>query len=168
MAEPDDKLNNSLKKWREGRASVDETRSLAIQIGNTQYSSGVPILLKLLEHNDGIVRNNAIVSLGFDLHFTPIVEKLLAMLLDDPDEDCRSSAAGALGNLCHDSNDRKVLKALGTVSLNDVDQDVRISAYQALLSVNGLPRDEYLRLLADQQLSVDSARVRAILAEAAR
>lgn len=158
-----DNLEHSLENWRQGRASLDDVRSLALDIGGQGYSSGISALIELLDHEDEIVRHNAVVSLGFDLHFKPIAKKLMTMLLNDQDDDCRGAAAGALGNLCRDSKDRDVLGALGMVALNDSDEDVRISAYKALLSVSGLSREEHLKVLTDQKLPVDPERVEAIL-----
>lgn len=62
MDQPNDELGHSLEDWRQGRASLDDVRSLAIQLGNQHYSPGIPVLLELLDHKDEIVRNNAVVS----------------------------------------------------------------------------------------------------------
>src|ERR1039457_3336922 len=69
----------------------------------------------------------------------------------------------ALGALFQNSKDRRILRALGRAALNDPEEYVRSSAYKSLQIVNGISRDEHLRLLRDQSLSVDLARVEAIV-----
>ncbi len=169
MEHPGTTLEQALDNWRQGRASLDEVRSLAADLGNQHFLPGIPAALELLEHEDEIVRYNAVMSLAFEFHHTPAADKLLAMLAGDPDEDCRRVAAGALGNLCQNTKDRRVLQALAKAALNDSDEDVRSSAYEALLIVNGVPRKEHLRLLtSDKNLQVDPDRVKTILAEIAQ
>jgi HEAT repeat protein len=138
---------------------------MAAEMGNQHYSPGIPALVELLGHEDELVRYNAVNSLAFEFHHKPIVTKLLAMLAEDSDEDNRRIAAAALGGLSQDSQDRRVLAALAKAALNDPDEDVRKSAYKALLSVNGLSREQHLRVLTDPNLPVDMNRVKAILAE---
>jgi HEAT repeat protein len=158
-------LEQALENWRQGRASLEEVRSLAADLGNQHFAPGIPGLVQLLDHEDQIVRYNAVNSLAFEFHHEPIVRKLLAMLAEDSDEDCRRVAAAALGTLCQNSRDRHVLEALAKAALNDSDEYVRSSAYKALRIVNGVSREEHLELLRSQSLSVDSARVQAILTE---
>jgi hypothetical protein len=105
------------------------------------------------------------MSLGFDLHHKPATDKLLAMLGEDADEDVRDVAAGALRTLWQDSKAPLVLAALAKAALNDPDEDIRKSAYKALLIVNGVPREEHLQLLTGGKIPVDPARVKAIMAE---
>jgi HEAT repeat protein len=164
MEQRDNSLEQALESWRHGRASLDEVRALSRELGNKHYSPAIPALVQLLDHEDEIVRYNAATALGFELHHKPAAEKLVAMLAEDSDEDCRRAAAAGLGNLCQNSKDRRVLAALAQAALHDPDEDVRSSAYQALIIVNGVSRKEHLRLLTAGSLPVDLARVKAILA----
>jgi HEAT repeat protein len=160
---PDKSLDEALEAWRQRRASLAEVRSLAAAIGNQHYAPGIPALVQLLNHEDEIVRYNAAVSLAFEFHHTPAGEKLLSMLEKDPDEDCRDVGAVAMGTLYESTRDRRIMAALAEAALNDSDEYVRASAYKSLQIVNGVSRDERLEMLRDQSLSVDPARVQAIL-----
>ena len=164
----DNILEQALESWRQGRASLEQVRSLAADLGNQHFAPGIPGLIQLLEHKDEIVRYNAVNSLAFEFHHKPVADQLLAMLTRDPDDDCRRVAAAALGSLFQNSRDRRILAALGQVTLNDPEEYVRSSAYKALQIVNGVSREEHLALLRSQSLSVDPARVEGILAGISR
>lgn len=165
MAKQGKNLQQLLEAWGEERASIEDLRSLAADLGNQHFVSGVPTLVQLLDHPDEIVRYNAVMSLAFAFHYLPIADQLLKMLADDPDEDCRRIAASALGNLFSDTRDHRVLAALGHAALSDPDEYVRSSAYKSLQIVNGISREQHLELLRDESLSVDPALVQSILAE---
>ena len=168
MENLDNSLQQALETWRQGRASLDEVRALAADLGNKHFSPGIPTLVELLDHEDEIVRYNAVNSLAFEFQHKPAADRLLTMLGEDADEDCRRVAAGALGNLFQNSREGRVLAALAKAALNDPDEDVRRSAYKALLITNGVSREEHLEILRSQTLLVDPARVKAILAEISR
>jgi HEAT repeat protein len=162
-------VEHGLDDWSNNRASLEEVRSLAADLGNQHFEAGIPAAIQLLDHQDEIVRYNAAMSLAYEFHYAPAVEKLLMMLTQDPDEDCRMVAAGGLGSLCQNSKDRRVLQVLGKTALNDPDEDVRNSAYQAMLIVNRVSREEHLRLLTSRKgQQVDQAKVKAILSEVSR
>jgi len=165
MEQPDNSLEQALEKWRQGRASLEDVRSLVVDTGNQHFLPGIPALVQLLDHEDEIVRYHAAMSLGFDLHHKPATDRLLAMLAKDSDEDCRDAAAGALKILWQNTKDPRVLNALAEAALNDSDEDVRSSAYEALIIVNGVSREEHLRLVTSPRPQVDPGRVKAILAE---
>jgi HEAT repeat protein len=148
-------LEQALENWQQGRATLEQARALAADLGNEHYAQGIPGLMQLLDHDDEIVRYNAVNSLAFEFHHKPAAEKLLAMLAGDPDDDCRRVAAGGLGSLFQNSRDHRVLTALGHSALNDPEEYVRRSAYKSLQIVNGVSRDQHLELLRDQSLSVD-------------
>jgi HEAT repeat protein len=161
--EPQKNLEQALESWQHGRASLEHVRALAADLGNEHYAPGIPALIQLLDHDDEIVRYNAVMSLAFEFHHKPVANRLLAMLADDPDDDCRGIAAGALGSLFQNSRDRRILVALGRAALNDPEEYVRSSAYKSLQIVNGVSREEHLELLRSQSLSVDPAPVEAIV-----
>jgi HEAT repeat protein len=161
--EPQKNLEQALESWQHGRESVEQVRALAADLGNEHYAPGIPALIQLLDHDDEIVRYNAVMSLAFEFHHKPAANRLLAMLADDPDDDCRGTAAAALGSLFQNSRDRSILVVLGRAALNDPEEYVRSSAYKSLKIVNGVSREEHLELLRNQSLSVDPARVEAIV-----
>jgi HEAT repeat protein len=155
-------LEELLDGWKRKTISVDDTRSLAADIGNKQYFEGIPALMELLDDQDEIVRYNAAMSLGFEFQYKPAAAKLRLMLEKDSDEDSREMAAGALGSIFQDSKDPRYVSALGKAALDDPDEGVRISAYRALLRVSG-PQWQG-ELLKPQAILVDRALVQSILA----
>lgn len=163
MQQSNDSIERALQGWRGGRASLEEIRALSREIASAHYDPGIPALTQLLNHEDEIVRYNAVVALGFDFGYRPATERLLEMLANDNDVDCRDAAAGSLRMLWENSKNPRVLKALGHAALCDWDDDVRKAAYMALVVVNGLPREEYLQLLTHKRLPVDEREVKAIL-----
>ena len=122
-------LEQALESWQHGRATLEHVRALAADLGNEHYAPAIPALIQLLDHDDEIVRYNAVMSLAFEFHHEPVANRLLAMLADDPDDDCRGIAAGALGSLFQNSRDLRILVALGCAALNDPEEYVRSSAY---------------------------------------
>jgi HEAT repeat protein len=165
MERHDDSLEQTLENWRQGRASLDQIRKLAGELGDRPIAAGIPVLVQLLDHEDAIVRYHAVMSLGFDLKHKPATNRLLTMLADDPDADVRDVAAGALKILWQNTKDRRVLSALAEAALNDPDEDVRSSAFEALIIVNGVSKEEHLRMLTGGKLPVDPVRVKAILTQ---
>lgn len=158
------KLEASLENWRKSVASVEDVRSLAMDLGAYKYMPGIPALIELMGHKDDMVRYNAAGSLATDFHYLPVTTRLMTMLANDPDEDCRSMAASCLASLCHDTKDHAVLVALAKASLEDPDEYVQDSAYRALLIVNGVSREQRLSFFRDPP-HVDPNRVRSILAD---
>ena len=161
--EHDNNLERALDRWRQGIASLDEIRTLSQELGNQHFAPGIPALMQLLDNEDEIVRYNAAMALGFELHYEPATHKLLSMLASDIDEDVRDVAAGSLRTLWQSTKDQRVVRALATAALDDPDEDVRKSAYKALLIVNGVPSEEQLHLLTGGSLVVDRVRVQDIV-----
>lgn len=155
-------LEASLERWQKGDASVEELRSLALDLGAHKYLPGVPVLVELLDHKDEFVRYNAAGSLATDFKYMPVTGRLLTMLASDPDEDCRTISATCLGILWPDTKEPAVLSAIAKASLEDPEEYVRDSAYQALLIVNGVSREQHLSFSRNPP-RVDPDRVRSIL-----
>ena len=99
-------LEAALENWRKGAASIEGVRALARNLGVYLYMPGIPALIQLLDHNDEMVRYNAVASLASNFIHIPATGRLLTMLTSDSDEDCRSMAASGLANLCHDTRER--------------------------------------------------------------
>jgi HEAT repeat protein len=121
------------------------------------------ILYDLLNHEDAIVRYNAINSLGFEFADKACRDKLIKIATGDSDDDCRRVASAALGSIYQNSKDKKIMLALSDVALRDSDEYVRSSAYKAVLIVNGLPKDKQLSLIRSNNLAVDKKRIENIL-----
>jgi hypothetical protein len=156
-------IEKMLANWRNGRASIEEVRDLAAAIGNRHFSAGTDALRTLLNHSDAIVRYNCIWSLGIDLKAKEVAPKLLMILSDDDDADCRAMSAAALGSLFEASREPITLLALAHAASADLDLDVQRSAYKALLIVSGVSREEHLALLKNEEVAVDHERVRQIV-----
>jgi hypothetical protein len=84
------------------------------------------------------------------------------LLVEDPDEDCRDVTAAGLGYLFSKSHDCSLISLLSRVAVNDSDEDVRRSAFSALLRVSGHADEEQLLL---QRPPVDKATIGRILSE---
>ncbi len=162
MEQNEKNLEASLENWRKGVAFVEEVRSLAQNLGAYLFQPGIPALVELLDHKDEMVRYNAAASLAMNFVYKPATKRLLTMLANDPDEDCRSMAASCLSSLCHDTKDHRVLAALAKSALEDPDEYVRNSAYRALLFVNGLAKEEHQSILQNPT-HVDPNLVKSIL-----
>jgi len=158
-----DEVEQALASWRAGKASLADVRSLPTKVGRRGSTSDIPAVMELLGHIDPIVRYNAAMSLAFKFGYKPVVEPLLAMLRDDQDADCRDVAAAGVCSLCRNSRDRDVLAALARAAEGDPDEDVRNSAYKALVCVNGISDEQYLQLLEGTYLPTNLDRVKEIV-----
>jgi|SRR6185312_3129528 len=159
----DKDLRQNLKKLLDGTMSIEEIRTLCSAIGKSKYKEGIPALLKFLKDPDEIVRYNAVISLGFDLHYKPATERLLELLAKDSDPDVRDATAGALGVLWQNTAEPRILKALGHSAVVDDDEGVRKTAYVYLLIINGVDREEHLQLLQQQDTPINHAKINEIL-----
>jgi HEAT repeat protein len=163
MERPNTKLEQALKKWRDGASSLEETVALSRELGNQHVEEGIPVLIDFLRHDDEVVRYNAVIALGFDLHYKPATAQLLNILAQDEDADVRDAAAGAIRVLWQNTANREVLGALAKSALGDADEGVRKAAYRSLLIVKGISEDEHLRLLSTSRQPVDRVVVEGIL-----
>jgi len=136
--EPLTNQEHALQKWRKGQTSLEDVRALSHGIGKQPFEPGIPALVQLLDHEDEVVRYSAGKALGF---------------------------AGALKVICQNTKEPLILKALAKSALTDPDEDLRNHAYKTLLFVNGVPREEHLQLLTDENVQVDPTRVKAIVDE---
>jgi len=134
-------LNKRLSLLREGRLSAREIADAVADFGSENFVEAKADVERLLDHGDEIVRYNAISTLAYEWGTTDRPERVVEMVLNDPDVDCRRNAASALGSLFRSSNDSKILEILANVVLDPAQEDqVRCSAYAALLDVLGVPK----------------------------
>ena len=84
------------------------------------------------------------IGFHYDLSHDPaIVRQIREMLLSDPDEDVRNAAAIILGSQSS-WPDRALYRAM----LNDAHNGVRLSAFEALLTLSGMSYKEYTHAYA--------------------
>jgi HEAT repeat protein len=158
-----EKIAIQIDRLDRGQLLIDEQRSLAADLGSLTDATSEAILISLLGNSDPIVRYNAIIALGFDRGVRLASPILIRMVEDDPDEDCRSASASALGHMFQNTKDRDMLQVLSAAALHDPDDEVRRSAYRGVLIVSGVSPEEHLSLLRDEALLVDPDKVRRIL-----
>jgi HEAT repeat protein len=105
------------------------------------FEAALPAIDKLLDHHDAIVRTNSLDAIGFTYGKTSRINRVIEMLQTDEDEDVRSSAATALAGLSNATVSKTLLNILAHVVRNESEtDDVRMSAYEALLSILNVPR----------------------------
>jgi len=155
-----------LERFQNGKLTLIELRSLTADMGQMNDEKSETILLSLLRNDDPITRYNAVMALAFDRGVQSALPFLTKMLIDDPDEDCRSAAAAALGQLLQNTQDSAAIKSLAFASLHDPDEIVRRSAYKSALIVGGVSTEEHLALLRDESLLVDIGRIQSMLSSA--
>jgi HEAT repeat protein len=168
MNEYETNLQKEIKIYRGNRATLDQLRDLAANIGDQGCLAEAHILVELLHHPDEIVRYHATISLGFKLKFKDASSSFVKMMEADPDVDCRDAAAGALGVLWRDSRNNFIIEQLSRVALEDTNEDIQKAAYFALIIVNGISDGEYLQMLKHNRPSVDRYLVGGIRADAAK
>jgi HEAT repeat protein len=161
---PED-ISVQIDRFERGQLPIDEQRSLAADLGSLKDPASEVTLISMLGNNDLIVRYNAIIAVGFDRGVRSASTIIAALLETDPDEDCRSASAGALGQMFQRTKDQKVLQAVGGAALRDPDEGVRRSAYKAALIVSGVSPEEHLSLLRNETLVVDRDKIRSLLSE---
>jgi HEAT repeat protein len=155
-----------LERFQNGPLTLVELRSLAADLGMMNDERSQAILLSLLENDDPITRYNAVIALAFDRGVRAAIPFFTVMLDNDPDEDCRSASASALGHLLQNTQDSMVIRSLALAALNDPDEIVRRSAYKSALIANGVSSEEHLALLRNESLPVDLEKIQYMLTSA--
>lgn len=126
---------------RAGKLTVSDISDFAAEAGRQNYIEAETDVNALLDHDDSIVRYNALATLAYEWGRTPRIDRIRDILLTDPDSDCRRQAAGALGSLFRGQQRRDVLDLLASVVKNSLeDHSVRIFAYTGALDVIGVSR----------------------------
>lgn len=116
----------------------NELLDTAIYIfGPAGYFKAVPFVVSLLDHEDFLLRSTAVKVIAFHWQMKSHVDKIIEMLLNDPDEDVRTWAATGLGVSFRGNRNKKLLTILRGVVTNDTNSYVQISAYEAMLAIIG-------------------------------
>lgn len=154
-------MGRRLELLRKGEMSVTEVADFAADAGTQNYIEAERDVNRLLDHEDAIVRYNAMATLAYEWGRTPRIDRIREILLTDSDRDCRRQAVGALGSLFRGKQDRDVLEILvGTARNTREEMDVRAFAYTAALDVIGVsraiqPNPVGLEVGADELLALD-------------
>ncbi len=165
MIKPETEIENQIAEWQARKLSLELLRRLPAKIGREGYEPGIPALFELAVSADEIVRYNAIMSLSFKFGWRGAKDLLCRILQQDPDEDCRDAAAGGLGYLFNGDRDCSLLRLLGAVCSIDDNEDVRRSAYAALLRVSGRSDEENVLLQTGPRPPVNTSMLQEILSE---
>lgn len=121
--------------------TVTEIADFAADAGSENYIEAEPDVNQLLDHEDAIVRYNAMATLAYEWGRTSRMDRIREILFTDPDQDCRRQAVGALGSLFRGKQDRDVLEVLVRTAKNASEEmDVRAFAYTSALDVIGVSR----------------------------
>jgi len=134
-------IGGRLDLLRKGQLTVREIADFAADAGNDNYMEAEPEVNRLLDHEDPIVRYNAMATVAYEWGRSPRVDRICEILLSDEDQDCRRQAAGALGSLFRGKRDKHVLNALVRTAKDAREsKDVRAFAYSSALDVIGVSR----------------------------
>lgn len=133
--------------------SGEELATLVADVGESSLMGSLPVvswLGSLLPRPEPLVRYNAMAALAFhgatfDWE-SPEGGRVLASLFEiaknDTDSDCRRCAVAALGSFFSMTRRRAVAEFLGHVALDSSEaEDVRAFAYESLLEVGEIPRE---------------------------
>lgn len=120
---------------------MTEIADFAADAGSENYIEAEPDVNRLLDHEDAIVRYNAMATLAYEWGRTYRMDRIREILFTDTDQDCRRQAAGALGSLFRGRQDTDVLEVLVRTAKNAREEmDVRAFAYTSALDVIGVSR----------------------------
>lgn len=130
-----------LRLLRKGLLSDKEVADLAADLGSGNYIEAREDVEILLNHRSAIVRYNALATLAYEWGVASNIDRIIEMLHNDPDEECRGQAVSALGSLFSGTKDKRVLDLLvGIVKNPRETTDRRAFAYRAALKVIGVPK----------------------------
>lgn len=138
-----------LSPWRTPSELIDAIWAVR-RLGRKDLETEV---LKLLDHEDPTVREEAISLLFVKWQAVSRRDRLMDALCSDPDFGVRSRAAGALALTSNSSTRRRDCRILCSIVLNrEDDPDVRKACYEAL---HRLARREAVMLQDDVDIDED-------------
>jgi hypothetical protein len=138
-----------LQAFRQGKLKGRELYRAVQVFGEQRYQAARPEVEALLTSDDPELRFVALKVLTQYWHLAEHWETARQVLLHDPEEECRFRAAGDLGVLEQNTQDRRTLVVLANVVCNEAENPiVRESAYAAMLSVISYNPKEQLRMAA--------------------
>lgn len=138
MSEPD--FEETLRTLQQHELLVEAIGPAILVVGKhhdpIRIQRSKAVIAGFLDHPDAWVRHEALFCLGLWWAFPEFEDKFKDMLLQDPDELVRSTAAHCLGVLKRGAKDVSILSFLARVVLRqDEDPSVRSVAYGAMLMV---------------------------------
>lgn len=135
-----------LKDWKNGAIELDHSSvwKMAHDLAENRYQPAIGFFAMGLEDPDWVWRQECVSFLGF--HYVElgkeIVERFRTLLLGDPSEDVRMSAAAVLG-IWSNLPDQALFQALES----DPNPYVKNSAFDSILKLIGLPYKDISREL---------------------
>jgi HEAT repeat protein len=134
--------DEALMRLRNGASSPQEIARaiawVAKPFDKIRFETAKPVVAELLHHPDAVVRHEAIWFLGSWGKETAFVPALIQIMQNDSDIWNRAYAARCVGNLSRTGDSTVVGALLQVVRDTEEEDDVRTSAYGALLlAVNG-------------------------------
>lgn len=140
-----EELNSLLKALRRGALSPRETYRAIQAFGEMNFLEARPEVEGFLKSEDPELRFVSLKVLTLYWHLAEHWETARRVLEDDPDEDCRFRAAGALADLKRNTRDRQTLQVLARVVRNEQEKRVvREEAYAAMKAVLHFdPREQF-------------------------
>ncbi len=119
-----------------------------IEVIEPEIDEAIPVIIKLLQSPDAMVRCNAAYALGqLDIDDVETTGKSLLELINDPEELVRSEVIETLGVLEY----QPALKAIENALLNDYSALVRASAAEALGSLEMTQAIETLETVLNKE-----------------
>ena len=128
-------LREQMKRLREGKISGDELYRLIHEFGEAKFIEAEPDVVAALRHDDYLIRYIAAMVLTY--HWDLVAHRDdIERLMEDPDPEVRRVAAGGLGFLLRETQDRHATRLL-IRKLRDATEEgsVRNGAYHALLAM---------------------------------
>ena len=168
IAEQTQRFQANLAALQEGTLTNEywNIHNTLVQIGKRQIREAGSLVARFLTSDDPDLRNVALMVLALDLGLHEYAETALRFLTEDPDPLCRMSGASAAGGFMQGTNDRRTLVVLARVASNEQeDEQVRSSAYRAILSVIGRSNLEQFMASRDYPNNVDWQLVASFLGE---
>jgi HEAT repeat protein len=133
-----------LKDWKNGLIELDHSSAwrMAHDLAEIEYQPAIDFFAMGLNDTDWVWRQECVQFLGF--HYRPlaqeIIESVRILLLGDPSEDVRVSAAAVLGRRSR-LPDQALFRALQF----DSSSYVKLEAFESILELIGLPQKEILQ-----------------------
>lgn len=144
-----ERILQSLMDWKNGLSELDyygegSVWRIAHDLAEAEYQPAISFFVMGLKDPDWIWRQDCVRFLGFHYAYLgkEIVERFRTLLLEDPSDDVRMSAAAVLG-IWSNLPDQALFQALEF----DSNHYVRKSAFDSILKLMGLPYKDISREL---------------------
>ena len=131
-------MEKVLNALREGRLTDDEIDVAIAKFGNNYFLKAREDVETYLKSPNPDFRESALITLIIDWQLYDYKDMAEEMLLHDPGEFVRMTAAYSLASLMRRSHDQKALKLFARVVANEQEEEfVRLAAYDGIKTVLG-------------------------------